>query len=190
MRKFSDWEKDIIREIAKQSQNKFTFNVFILFMDLFIYKKYFCYENATKCLSYNFNEIKQGDLYKEEQILFDRMFLLNYLAENKYIYVSLHNNADVEFGRYGTKTMEYKDTGLPKPLISEFHKCINSWIYVSKNLFSLVENDFKECEEIALEEAKKQTKEAKVQTIAAIVSAVFAIIAAITAIITVCITVK
>ena len=89
------------------------------------------------------------------------MFLLNYLAENKYIYMSLHNNADVEFGGYGTKTMEYKDTGLPKPLILEFHKCINSWIYVSKDLFSLVENDFKEYEEIALEEAKMQTKSAK-----------------------------
>lgn len=35
---------------------------------------------------------------------------------------------------------------------------MTNWMYVKKDLLELVENDFKEYEEIALEEAKKQTK--------------------------------
>ena len=188
MRKFSDWEKDIIREIANQAQNKFAFDVSLLFHDLFYGEGIFFYNNATKCLYYNITKIAQGDLYKVEQILFDRMFLLSYLAENKYIYICLYHDKEVEVGRYGTKQNnkynEYQEVNLPKPLILEFHKCINSWIYVSKDLFSLVENDFKEYEEIALEEAKKQTEVAKKQSRSAMWSVILSAIAVLVALLT------
>ena len=40
MRKFSDWEKNIIREIANLGNGNFTFDVFILFSDVFIDEKF------------------------------------------------------------------------------------------------------------------------------------------------------
>lgn len=184
MRKFSDWEKDIIRRIASLASGNFTFDAFILFSDAFIDEKFFI-DSCSFALWYNPAKIKHEDLMAEKRKIFDLVFLLDYLERNRYIV--LHGHYDKNYGKYQKNyiNVEFKE-GMAKIL----YGCISSCIYVTQDLFSLVENDFKEYEEIALEEAKKQTKEAKVQTIAAIVSAVFAIIAAITAIITVCITVK
>lgn len=189
MRKFSDWEKDIIREIASLAKSNTTFPVFILFKDLFIDREIFRYDSGPHHLLYNFTKVNQDELRKEERLLFDRLLLIEYLSNNRYIYIYMASPFN---GTYGNQTDEksFKFSCLSPSFVELVHKYMTNWMYVKKDLLELVENDFKEYEEIALEEAKKQTKEAKVQTIAAIVSAVFAIIAAITAIITVCITVK
>lgn len=177
MRKFSDWEKDIIREIASLAGGNFTFDAFILFSDVFIDEKFFL-DSCPFALWYNPAKIKHEDLMAEKRKIFDLVFLLDYLERNRYIILHGHYDKD-----YGKSQKHYINVELNAGMAKTLYGCISSCIYVTQDLFSLVENDFKEYEEIALEEAKKQT-------IAAIVSAVFAIIAAITAIITVCITVK
>lgn len=177
MRKFSDWEKDIIRRIASLASGNFTFDAFVLFSDVFIDEKFFI-DSCPFAMWYNPAKIKHEDLIAEKRKIFDLVFLLDYLERNRYIV--LHGHYDKDYGKY---QKNYINVELKEVMAETLYGCISSCIYVTQDLFSLVENDFKEYEEIALEEAKKQT-------IAAIVSAVFAIIAAITAIITVCITVK
>jgi hypothetical protein len=189
MRKFSDWEKDIIREIANLAKSNTTFPVFILFKDLFIDREIFRYDSGPHHLLYNFTKVNQEELRKEERLLFDRLLLIEYLADNRYIYIYMASPFN---GNYGNQTDEksFKFSCLSPSFVELIHKYMTNWMYVKKDLLELVENDFKEYEEIVLDEAKKQTKEAKKQTKIAIVSAVFAVIATITAIITVCITVK
>ena len=189
MRKFSDWEKEIIRKIVNLGKDKFTFNVFLLFSDVFIDREIFYYEVAPRHLFYDFTKVKPSDLYKEERLLIDRATFINFLADNKYIHIS-SDIMTYRSGVYGKKTESQRSIVFPGWFMDYFHNCVTAKMYVSQDLFTLVENDFKEYEEIVLEEAKKQTKEAKKQTIAAIVSAVFAVIAVIVAIVTVWISIK
>ena len=155
-----------------------------MFSDVFINEKFFI-DSCTFALWYNPAKIKHVDLIAEKRKIFDLVFLLAYLEKNRYIVLHGHNDKD-----YGKSQKNYINVELKAGMAKTLYGCISSCIYVTQDLFSLVESDFKEYEEIALEEAKKQTKEAKVQTIAAIVSAVFAVIATITAIVTVCISAK
>lgn len=78
MRKFSDLEKDIIREIANLAKSNTTFPVFILFKDLFIDREIFRYDSGPHHLLYNFTKVNQDELRKEERLLFDRLLLIEF----------------------------------------------------------------------------------------------------------------
>lgn len=58
-------------------------------------------------------------------------------------------------------------------------------MYVSQDLYTLVDNDFKEYEELVLDEASKQTAEAKKQSKITLISAILSAVAVVTAIITI-----
>ena len=155
MRKFSDWEKEIIREIANHGNGSFTFDVFILFSDVFIDEKFFIDSN-TFALWYNPAKIKHEDLIAEKRKIYDTVLLLDYLEQNRYIF--LHGMVGKD---YGKSHNYYINTELSDWMAKKLYACISSRMYVSQDLYSLVENDFKEYEEIVLDEAKKQTKSAK-----------------------------
>jgi hypothetical protein len=189
MRKFSDWEKDIIREIANLAKSNTTFPVFILFKDLFIDREIFRYDSGPHHLLYNFTKVNQDELRKEERLLFDRLLLIEYLSNNRYIYIYMASPFN---GNYGNQTDEksFKFSCLSPSFVELVHKYMTNWMYVKKDLLELVENDFKEYEEIALEEAKKQTKEARKQTKSArwsvIISAIAVVVALLTMILSIC----
>ena len=160
MRNFSDWEKDIIREIANLGKDKFTFDVFLLFKDVFIDRAIFYYEVGPRHLFYDFTKVMQGDLYKEERLLIDRATFINSLADNKYVHIS-SDIMTYKSGVYGKKTDSQRSIVFPGWFMDYFHNCVTAKMYVSQDLYSLVENDFKEYDELVLEEAKMQTKSAK-----------------------------
>ena len=155
MRKFSDWEKNIIREIANLGNGNFTFDVFILFSDVFIDEKFFIDSN-TFALWYNSAKIKHEDLIAEKHKIYDTVLLLDYLEQNRYIFLHGMGNKD-----YGKSHNYYINTELNDWMAKKLYACISSELYVSQDLYSLVENNFKEYDELVLEEAKMQTKSAK-----------------------------
>lgn len=155
MRKFSDWEKDIIRRIASLASGNFTFDAFVLFSDVFIDEKFFI-DSCPFAMWYNPAKIKHEDLIAEKRKIFDLVFLLDYLERNRYIV--LHGHYDKDYGKY---QKNYINVELKEVMAETLYGCISSCIYVTQDLFSLVENDFKEYDELVLEEAKMQTKSAK-----------------------------
>lgn len=184
MRKFSDWEKDIIRRIASLASGNFTFDAFVLFSDVFIDEKFFI-DSCPFAMWYNPAKIKHEDLIAEKRKIFDLVFLLDYLERNRYIILHGHYDKD-----YGKSQKHYINVELNAWMAKTLYGCISSCIYVTQDLFSLVENDFKEYEEIALEEAKKQTNEAKKQSKSAkwsvIISAIAVVVALLTMILSIC----
>ncbi|MBQ2541861.1 MAG: hypothetical protein II554_00800, partial [Bacteroidales bacterium] len=86
----------------------------------------------------------------------DTVLLLDYLEQNRYIFLHGMGNKD-----YGKSDINYINTELSDWMAKKLYACISSRMYVSQDLYSLVENNFKEYDELVLEEAKMQTKSAK-----------------------------
>lgn len=76
-------------------------------------------------------------------------------------------------------TREYKDEIYDSYIVSEqngVYELLNSYVHINQEMYDLVEKDFKTCEEIQLEEAKKQTKWSIVAVILSLVAIIVSFI--------------
>ena len=180
MRKFNDTERQTISEIVKLSRANFTCSLFPLFKDIF-FDNNFYYEAGTQHLFYDSTKMERVVLIEKEKSLVDVVLLLKYLADNRYIYV--FRQMPLFTGTYGMKTDSHKPIVWQPWLMEQFNYYITCYMYVSQDLYTLVDNDFKEYEELVLEESRKQTLEAQKQSKTAMWSIIIALVAVIIALI-------
>lgn len=182
MRKFSESEKETIRIMVNISSGNFTCSLFPMFKDIF-FDHNFYYEAGPQHLYYDSSKMDRPELIEKEKLLVDLALLLKYLADNRYIYV--FRQYPLYTGTYGMKTDSHKPIAWQPWLMEQFNYYITCYMYVSQDLYTLVDNDFKEYEELVLDEASKQTAEAKKQSKITLISAILSAVAVVTAIITI-----
>ena len=96
-----------------------------------------------------------------------------YLAEKGYIILLENTNKTTQ---YGQKPFRPAELPIPEPAIPIIEKVINSSIIVKPELKMLVDNNFKNYEELVLDEAKKQTAKATESIIWAIVAVIISVL--------------
>ncbi len=164
MRPFSEVEKQYIRELVNGSRT--------------------C---PTLLASHNITEFNQLLDFKNHKLIIpiesypknnwaeplfpiiEKTTLVEYLAENGYI-ILLENKNKID--EYGNKPLYPTELPVPDNIAPLFEKIFNSSIIVKPELKMLVDNNFKEYEELVLDEAKKQTAKATESIILAIVAVI------------------
>ena len=152
MRIFSEVEKQYIRELVNGSRT--------------------C---PTLLASYNITESNQLLDFKSHKLIvsnesyhqnnwaeplfpiIEKATLVEYLADKGYIILVANGKKIIE---YGNKPLYPTELTIPDNIVSIIEKVINSSIIVKPELKMLVDNNFKEYEELVLDEAKKQTEKA------------------------------
>lgn len=152
MRIFSEIEKQYIRELVNGSRT--------------------C---PTLLASHNITEFNQLLDFKNHKLIIpiesypknnwaeplfpiiEKTTLVEYLAEKGYIILLENKNKTTQ---YGQKPFHPIELPIPEPAIPIIERVINSSIIVKPELKMLVDNNFKEYEELVLDEAKKQTTKA------------------------------
>lgn len=105
--------------------------------------------------------------------IIEKAMLVEYLAEKGYIILLENTNKTTQYGQKPFRTAELP---IPEPAIPIIEKVINSSIIVKPELKMLVDNNFKNYEELVLDEAKKQTAKATESIIWAIVAVIISVL--------------
>ena len=152
MRIFSEVEKQYIRELVNGSRT--------------------C---PTLLASHNITEFNQLLDFKNHKLIIpiesypknnwaeplfpiiEKTTLVEYLAEKGYIILVENEKIITE---YGNTPLYPAELPVPKNIVPLIEKIFNSSIIVKPELKMLVDNNFKDYEEIVLDEAKKQTEKA------------------------------
>lgn len=164
MRIFSEIEKQYIRELVNGSRT--------------------C---PTLLASHNITEFNQLLDFKNHKLIIpiesypknnwaeplfpiiEKTTLVEYLAEKGYI-ILVENEKKIT--EYGNTPLYPVELPVPKNIVPLIEKIFNSSIIVKPELKMLVDNNFKNYEELVLDEAKKQTAKATESIILAIVAVI------------------
>lgn len=154
MRNFNDVEKNIIQRLVT-NHNSGCSTVASFIYSAIIEKEVEQYINACE-------EIKTAccwELYEEQRII-EITFFLKWLEENRYIYFLPFRYPKIGEGEKCSEKIQFLD--LPEEIKKLFERYGDSEMFVSSELKNLVENDFKTYEDLALDEARCQTKYSRI----------------------------
>lgn len=161
MRKFSQTEQKIIRNLVNHANGNLSYVLANAYNDIFYkYKVEYHKGYLTFYVQDDSNNIFDYILAVEKEII-DTSFLLGFLKENRYIHIindDSKNQLDrIEIGdlKKGLKPISKEIDEKTSEIIVE---ALNHRVFISEDLVQLVNNDFKTIEEMALDEAREQTK--------------------------------
>lgn len=175
MRDFSEYEKKIIKRIVSECYNE----GYSISMDIIIQEM-----EKVDIIAVEWDELYTNAIFygtgnpKVCAKIFDIVFLLKYLEDNRYIYV--HSQIEGFYNLYNKKRFDKQDNlywsvdndgkkisvsnsavTIHTNIGKEIEQCSKGIMYASNSLINLVQNNFKTSEqlkfEIQLNEAKKQT---------------------------------
>ena len=169
MRKFSELEKRYIQELVENSsipEENFPIKMLDkLFQDNFIEFNGSDESNPYLLFWYKDEKGSEENIKTITSIcneIYEVSFLIDYLSDNglvrKIIYdkeKDLRWNDGNDYAELGLKSLRYE---IGANVASALIECMNCPVYVSQTLKDIVANDFKSIDELALDEAKKQTK--------------------------------
>lgn len=173
MRQFTEEDKRVIRNFVEHAGDSATFVLTNVLNDLFIGKT-MAFDGAN--LLFNHTIGVDQILEDEKQIVF-RALLIKYLQDEGYIYIvddATTVNPSRMIGNVNNPQLTAKKK-LPKD-VAHILASVNKRVYVTENLLSLVQNDFKTYEELSLEESMKQTHRATLGLVLSFVAIIIAII--------------
>lgn len=169
MRLFNQNEKKIIQQLVDGSAKSLMYLPINVFNDILQGKDIgFIGGESSMELVFPYNEdgIPSIDellsIYNE---VLERALLINYLEKDGLIYIVPTSTSTYECTTIGNVCKHNRITMQIDQTIGEILlKCINRHLYVSETLKDYVNSGFKSLEELALEEAKKQTDFSRIQT--------------------------
>ena len=160
MRKFSPKEQVIIRNLVNQAGSSLSYVLANAYNDIF-YRHKVEYNNGFLIFySEDISKITADDILAVEKEIIDTSFLLDFLKENRYIHIIDDDSQDQldsigGFFKDGLESISKKLDAKTSEIIVE---ALNHRVFISEDLVQLVNNDFKTIEEMALDEAREQTK--------------------------------
>ena len=164
MRPFSEVEKQYIRELVNGSRSCPTLSAG---HNITEDNQQIDFNNQKLLIS---NESRPKNNWAEPLFpIIEKATLVEYLAEKGYIILLENKNKTTQ---YGQKPFHPIELPIPEPAIPIIERVINSSIIVKPELKMLGDNNFKEYEELVLDEAKKQTTKAIKSIILAIVAVI------------------
>ena len=180
MRKFSQTEQRTIRNLVNNASGSLSYVLANAYNDVF-YQRRVKYSKG-KLIFYledvnTLNDV--DDILSIEKEIIDISFLLDYLIKNRYInIIEDPSSADPleEIGGFLADGL----TPIEKPIDSSVAKilenALNHRVFISEDLIQLVNNDFKTVEEMALDEARKQTNYSRRSVLIAILAIVLSVL--------------
>lgn len=167
MRKFSEREKQAIKKMTDGATRSYSYVLVNSYDDIFYYRKveFYYLEDQSKLV---FLREKQQDVSADEILAIENdimeiSLLIDYLRSNGLIYlIDDDPNKEPE-----TKIDNFDKTGLSVEIQKELDQKVarqlfesmNHRIFVGQTLKDYVANGFKTLDELALEEAQRQTQE-------------------------------
>lgn len=184
MRKFSEQEKNTIKLIVQGAENSLSYVLINAYNDIFYQQKVKYKVGSSDLLFYrDHTSIHSDELLSIEKVIIEISILLNYLKENRYIYIIEEEHQTTEenniVGKFNSNNLKCISMPIPQDISKILSEAATHRIFVSPDLIYLAENGFKTIEEETLEEAKKQTKNAKIQAIVTIIVMIVTSIASI-----------
>lgn len=168
MRKFSEREQKVIRDLVQGASTSFTYLAICAYGDIF-QRESVEFVNSSEAL---FFYSPQGNIPSHEKVfqvtseIYEVSYLIDYLEQE-----GLIRHFSVGTGKLEDKyPFNFNSNGLSPlsvsidPVVARIlYKNVNYPIYVTQTLISLLQDGFKTLEEQTFDEAKEQTKEAKKQ---------------------------
>ena len=182
MRKFSNKEQDVIRRLVEQTRNSLSYVLINAYNDIFYSHKVeytegnlvFYLENVSK-----FSDVDVSQILAIEKEIIDTSFLIEYLIENRYIYLiddEPSNGKQSSAGGFFKGNLRSVQKSLDKHVCEILDDALSHRVFVSEDLNQLVTNDFKTIDEQALEESRKQTKYSILSFIVAMIALSFSLL--------------
>lgn len=163
MRKFTEKEKKIIKKIVNEDRGKVrSFSAQTVYAEVFRDLNNSIGIDLNEGVFYYYsNNNDLNNLTSAEQELIDTTLLLQYLDRlNLLVFTEdCEECIGINNARSGTSQKKI----IPQEIQLLIKRYLNCKIYISSLLIDIVENDFKSLEELALDEAKKQTFKTKKQ---------------------------
>ena len=154
MRKYNEEEKSIIRTLVAHHNSGCSTVASIVYNSI-IKKEIEQYRKACEEAEVNCD----WELYEEQRII-EITFFLKWLEENRYIYFLPFRYPKIGEGEKCSEKIQFLD--LPEEIKKLFERYGDSEMFVSSELKNLVENDFKTYEDLALDDARCQTKYSRI----------------------------
>lgn len=200
MKRFSEIEKTVIRCIVEQGKHNYSYVLINAYQDLF-YRYKVEYNHDKQSLVFyaiNINSIDHETFLSIEDTIMEISLLLDYLEENRYLYLIEDTNTNELTSISGFEKdglIQVSKTIDPK-IDKILYEALNHRVFVSSDLTQLVEDNFELYEDKMLKEANKQTiaandqaKESRKQTrnswIAIVISFLTAIVSVIVSLVSV-----
>ena len=179
MRKFSKREQDVISRLVSRSKASLSYVLINAYNDVF-YQRRVEYKNGQLVFYKDIDDLRHvDDLLAIEKEIIDTSFLIEYLKEERFIYLIDDNSIGdglKEVGGFIKEGLTPISKDLDKRVCAILDEAMNHRVFVSADLIQLVEDDFKTLEEQALEESRKQTEYSRKSFLVAMIALVISII--------------
>ena len=133
------------------------------FDDIFDKEKVMFDHDKNQLIFYRHGQ-ESNDLQRFNQIereIFERTALIEYLRNNRYIYLvedSTCVNTINSIGGFEKEGLDPIGMDISKEESDIIYDCINKRVFITQDLIELCENNFKTIEDQTLDESKKQTR--------------------------------
>ena len=167
MRKFSDREKQAIKKMTDGVANSYSYVLVNCYDDIFYCRKVeFHYDEDQSILVFckeKQQEISSDNILEIENEIMEVSLLIEYLRRNGLIYLiddSSRENPNRDIANFDKQNYPYEiQKELDQKVARELYQSMNHRIFVGQTLKDYVANGFKSLDEMALDEARQQTKE-------------------------------
>ena len=180
MRKFSQTEQKIIINLVNHANGNLSYVLANAYNDIF-YQRRVKYSNGELVFYLeNVNALSDlDDILSIEKEIIDISILIDYLIKNRYIIIIEDpSSADplTEIGGFLTNGLTPVGKKIDSNVAKILDNAMNHRAFVSEDLVQLVQNNFKTVEDMALDEARKQTHYSRKSVIFAIIAVVLSVI--------------
>ncbi len=178
MRKFSPKEQSTIRNLVKQASNSLSYVLANAYNDIFYQHKVEYNNGSLIFYSADISKITTNNILAVEKEIIDTSFLLDYLKENRYIHIiedDSQNQLD-SIGGFCKDGLQSISKNLDAKTSNIIVEALNHRVFISEDLVQLVNNDFKTIEEMALDEAREQTKYSRKSVRYAVIAIILSIV--------------
>lgn len=167
MRKFSDREKQAIKKMTDGVANSYSYVLVNCYNDIFYYRKVeFHFDEDQSILVFckeKQQEISSDNILEIENEIMEVSLLIEYLRKNGLIYLiddSSREKPKRDIANFDKRNYPYEiQKELDQKVARELYQSMNHRIFVGQTLKDYVANGFKSLDEMALDEARQQTKE-------------------------------
>jgi hypothetical protein len=180
MRRFSLTEQKVIRRLVDDARQSLDYVLANAYNDVF-YQRRVKYSNGELVFYLeDTNTLSDvDDILSVEKEIIDISILIDYLIKNRYIIIIEDpSGADPlkEIGGFLTDGLTPVGKKIDTNVAKILDNAMNHRAFVSEDLVQLVQNNFKTVEDMALDEARKQTNYSRKSVIFAIIAAVLSVI--------------
>lgn len=167
MRKFSDREKQAIKKMTDGVANSYSYVLVNCYDDIFYCRKVeFHYDEDQSILVFckeKQQEISSDNILEIENEIMEVSLLIEYLRRNGLIYLIDDSSSEKpkrDIANFDKQNYPYEiQKELDQKVARELYQSMNHRIFVGQTLKDYVANGFKSLDEMALDEARQQTKE-------------------------------